>query len=255
VIPISGDTVRKGPAILSDPEGDHKVRSTVVTGVSRGLGAALFAEAYRLGDRVVGVGRNFTEEQRRLAAGWPDRVALLDADLALESTIPPAKVIAEALGDCTEAVLLLNAAVIEPLGTVGSLTPAELVSAVTVNLTAPMLLTNAFVAALPPSVGWARVLFISSSGAHHVTEGTATYSATKRGGEKFFEVAAAELAEVEPRVTVCVVDPGIMDTDMQAVLRSADFPHRDRYIDRYRRGELPEPAAVAQRILASEVTT
>jgi NAD(P)-dependent dehydrogenase (short-subunit alcohol dehydrogenase family) len=217
------------------------------------LGAALFAEAYRLGDRLVGIGRRFTDEQRALAADRPDRVVLVEADLALESSIPPAKVIADALGDCAEAVLLHNAAVIEPLGIVGGLTPAEVVSAVTVNLTAPMLLTNAFVAALPASVRRARVLFISSGAAHHVNEGTAVYSATKRGGEKFFEVVTAELASADPRVTVRVVDPGIMDTGMQTFLRSADTPRREHYVGRYQRGELHDPSAVARRILAPDV--
>jgi NAD(P)-dependent dehydrogenase (short-subunit alcohol dehydrogenase family) len=231
------------------------VRSTLITGVSRGLGAELFAEAYRLGDRVIGLGRHFTAEQRRLATEQPDRVELLDVDLAQAASLPQAKEITGVLGDCTQAVLLLNAAVIQPLSVIGSHVPAQLISAVAVNLTTPMLLTNAFVAALPATVQSARVLFISSSGAHRVTEGTATYSATKRGGEKFFEVVAAELAGVDPRVTASVVDPGIMDTEMQAVLRSSDFPHREHYIGRYQRGELPDPAGVARRILASQVTS
>jgi benzil reductase ((S)-benzoin forming) len=231
-----------------------ELRSTVVTGISRGLGAALFAEAYRLGDRLVGVGRSFTAEQRALATDRPDRVALIEADLALESSIPPAKAIADALGDCARAVLLHNAAVIEPLGMVGALTPAEIATAVTVNLLAPMLLTNAFVAALPASVRRARVLFISSGAAHNVNEGTAIYSATKRGGEKYFEVVAAELARVDPRVTVGVVDPGIMDTSMQTFLRSADTPRREHYVGRYQRGELGDPVTVARQILASSVT-
>jgi hypothetical protein len=50
------------------------------------------------------------------------------------------------------------------------------------------------------------------------------------------------------------VNPGVLDTDMQAALRGADFPDRDRFVDLHRRGELPSPASAAREIIARHLT-
>src|SRR5690606_24308700 len=177
-----------------------KVRTTVVTGVSRGLGAALFEQLDAAGDRLVGLGRTFTKAQQRRAAAAPDRVMLRPTDLAQPSTLPSATELADALTGTGHAVLIHNAAVVGPIGAVGSLSPAPLAHAVTVNLTAPMLLTNAFLAAVPDDAPM-TILFVSSGAAHRIIGGWSVYSATKRGGEMFIEAVAAQLAD-RPRTRV-----------------------------------------------------
>ncbi len=57
------------------------MRSVVITGVSRGLGAALFDQCYDRGDRLLAIGRTFTDGQRGLAEADPHRVLLRQADL------------------------------------------------------------------------------------------------------------------------------------------------------------------------------
>ena len=71
---------------------------------------------------------------------------LHEANLAHAATLPTAAELADALADTGHAVLIHNAAVVAPIGAVGTLPPEQLADAVTVNLTAPMLLTNAFLA-------------------------------------------------------------------------------------------------------------
>jgi NAD(P)-dependent dehydrogenase (short-subunit alcohol dehydrogenase family) len=227
----------------------------VITGVSRGLGEALFAEAYRRGDRVVGVGRRFTAAQRDLAAAHPDRVVLLTADLAEPEAVPDATALGPALGECREAVLVHNAGTVGPVGYVGELPADELTRTVTVNLTAPMLLTNAFLAAAPAGATRVDVVFVTSGAARRVVEGWAPYSATKAGGEMFVAVVTAEAARRDPRVRAVSVNPGVMDTDMQATLRRSRFPEHDRFVERYARGELADPAEVARRVLDQDLTS
>lgn len=221
----------------------------MVTGVSRGLGEALVEVL--LADeetRVVAIGRRFTERQRAIGA---DRLALLTADLADPGSLPGADALAAALAGCSAAALIHNAAVVGPIGPVGELPPDEVARAVTVNLTSPMLLTNAFLAAVPATARHVDVLFVSSGAAGRPIEGWATYCATKTGGEAFFAVAARE---ARPPTRVTSVNPGVMDTDMQATLRDARFPTRERYVDLHKRGELPSPADVARRIVAEHLT-
>lgn len=220
------------------------MRSVVLTGVSRGLGAAFFDELAGRGDRVLGIGRHFTDEQRKLAAAQPDRIKLHQANLADPGALPGAETLWNFLAGAGETVLIHNAGAIEPIAPVGELPPRAVTATVAINLTAPMLLTNAFLAARPTGAV-TRVLFISSGAAYRVIEGWSVYSATKRGGEMFFDAVAAE----QPDAYVVNVNPGVMDTGMQATVRSSEFPDRDRYVDMYERRQLPSPATVARRII------
>jgi benzil reductase ((S)-benzoin forming) len=222
------------------------MRSVVLTGISRGLGAALYAELAGRGDRIYGIGRRFSEEQLALAAAKPNRIRLHEADLADPASLPGVDALRDFL--IGESVLIHNAGVVEPIAPIGQLPAPALATAVAVNLTAPMLLTNRFVAARPPAE-MARVLFVSSGAAHQVLEGWSVYSATKRGAEMFFEALAVEHRDLY----VANVQPGVMDTGMQAALRGAEFPDRDQFVALHERGELPDPADVARRIIDEHV--
>lgn len=225
------------------------MRTVVITGVSRGLGAAFFARlAGRPDERIFAIGRHFTPDQRARAAAEPARITLYEADLADPATLPDAATLWDALSGSAENVLIHNAGTVEPVGPVGMLPPAAVTSAVAVNLTAVMVLTGAFVAALPDGTD-TRILYISSGAAHRVIESWAVYSATKRGAEMFLNAVAVQL----PDAYVVNVNPGVMDTDMQAVLRRTDFPDHDRYAGLHERGELPDPATVADRIIAAHL--
>jgi benzil reductase ((S)-benzoin forming) len=224
------------------------MRSVVLTGVSRGLGAAFFDELAGRGDRILGFGRHFTDAQHKVAAAEPERIRLSEADLADPGTLPGAEALRDFLATASEAVLIHNAGTVEPIAPVGALPPDMVAAALAVNLTAPILLTNAFLAARPVGAT-VRVLFISSGAAHLVIEGWSVYSATKRGAEMFFDAVAAE----QPDAYVVNVNPGVMDTGMQATLRASEFPERDRYVDLHEQGGLPSPATVARRIIAEHL--
>ncbi|GAA1813711.1 SDR family NAD(P)-dependent oxidoreductase [Planosporangium flavigriseum] len=224
------------------------MRSVVLTGVSRGLGAALFAQLAGRGDRIFAVGRRFSEEQLALATAEPDRITLDEAELADPTTLPLPDRLRDFLRGSDECVLIHNAGMVEPIGKIGELPDAGIVTAAGVNLIAPMLLTDAFMEARPAEAT-GRVLFISSGAAHRVIEGWSVYSATKRGAETFFDALSVE----HPDLYVANVNPGVMDTGMQTAIRGADFPGRERFVGLHERGELPDPAEVAQRIIDEHV--
>ncbi|NUR70136.1 MAG: SDR family NAD(P)-dependent oxidoreductase [Hamadaea sp.] len=221
------------------------MRHVVITGTNRGLGQALLDRlAADAGTRVLALARSFPAEQLEhpQITTWP-------GDLADPASLPDAGELAKFFVGATETVLIHNAAVVEPIGEIGTLDPDELTRAVAVNLTAPMLLTNSAVAARPHGVPL-RVVFVSSGAAHHVISGWSAYSATKRGGEEFFTHLSAS-STADDLITAVSVNPGVMDTGMQAEIRSADFAERQRFVDRHARGELRPPAVVAAEILAA----
>jgi NAD(P)-dependent dehydrogenase (short-subunit alcohol dehydrogenase family) len=241
-----------------------------VTGVSKGLGAAFFDEFSKAGDHVLALGRHFTEAQRAKEAAEPNRIRLRPTDLSKPASLPSADEFAEfvnsrVLGD---VILVHNAAQFEPFGPIGELPSDEVTAAVLVNLVAPMLLTNALFATEPIPVGGMdtervprrniTVVFISSSAAHRVSGGRSVYGSTKRAAEMFFASLEAERGP-NARVRVVIADPGVMDTDMQATVREharndAYFPGRERFLDRYDRGELHSAAEVARRIISEQLS-
>jgi benzil reductase ((S)-benzoin forming) len=225
-------------------------RCVVLTGVSRGLGAALLDQLIESGDHVVAIGRTFTAEQHRLAAAQPSRLRLHCADLGsrLIPGVDTFRTFFAAAGN-RPVVLMHNAATISPLGTVGNLPPDDVAQAIAVNLTSVIMLTNSFLAARPPEAV-ARIVLVSSRAAEVAKVGQSIYTATKSGAERFLDGVALECA-MDPRIQVFCVRAPAMDTGMQEDIRAAvALPDRDQFIGRYLRGELTDADEVASKIIA-----
>jgi NAD(P)-dependent dehydrogenase (short-subunit alcohol dehydrogenase family) len=235
------------------------VRSVIITGVSSGLGAALFDEFLASGDRLLALGRRFSDAQHAAERAEPQRVRLRQVDLAFPASLPAAAEIASFVHDATEVVVVHNAGVIEPVGAIGALPADEIERAVAVNLTAPMLLTNAVLGSGLLRAGDAAprtitVLYVSSGAAHRQIGGWSVYAATKRAGEAFVEALAAQHAG-DSRIRAAVVQPGVVDTPMQQRLREyaaqdVYFPERDRFVALHQQGELVPPVDAARRVIA-----
>ena len=231
--------------------------AVVITGVSRGLGAALFDVCNSRGDKILAVGRHFTDEQRAVRDERVGEVTLHTTDLVDPRWLPDVDILRPFLRDSAEAVLIHNAGVVEPIGAIGTLQEETTLTSVAVNFTAPVLITNAFVRAAPLDARL-RILFISSGAAHTVIDGWALYSATKAAGETFFEVLASQYKD-DKRVRVANIDPGMMDTGMQADIRRvagtrAFFPDKQRWLDAAENGKLADPAEVANRIVKEHLS-
>jgi benzil reductase ((S)-benzoin forming) len=230
-----------------------RMRSVIVTGASRGLGAALFHALQSDGARVLGLARTFPAEHQVLAARHPASVRLRSTDLAEAVSLPTEAELASFVGGTSpedEVVLLHNAATVEPIGLVGELAPEDVFAAVQVNLVAPILLTNTFLAAfagdLAPRL---RIVYVASSAAHRSYPGWATYCATKAGAEAFMRCVSEAASRA---CTVEIVDPGAIETQMQRTLRErgAGLPGHARLVERHRVGDIADPATVAKQLVA-----
>ena len=222
----------------------------IVTGASRGLGRAIATELSTERDtRVVAISR----------AGMRDSPAWRDvrADLATEAGQAAA---ADAITAALEAekweraVLINNAGAVEPLAVIGRTDAAEIRRSIAVNLTAPFVLMNAFVAG-STTVATRRVINISSGAGRRPISGSGAYCAGKAGLDMISRVAALEAESSTAPVTVCSLAPGIIETDMQAVARGASdeqFPSAPTFRSFKSENLLKTPEEVAHRILALE---
>ena len=225
---------------------------TILTGASRGLGAAMAEQLLKQGHRLLTISRHVADlwvVQGADLEQWPmdladpgPAAARLEAWLLAQAALSPVSV-----------TLINNAAMVSPPGPLSNTTDHDLSQAVRVGLEAPLLLSAAFLRA---TVGWTvprRVLFISSGLGRRAMAGAATYCATKAGLDHLARALALEEATQAHGAKVVSLAPGVIDTDMQVQLRSADpalFPERDRFVALQAAGQLDSPAQAATKVLA-----
>jgi NAD(P)-dependent dehydrogenase (short-subunit alcohol dehydrogenase family) len=223
------------------------MHAAIVTGVSRGLGAALAATLLRRGFTVLGVGRSSHAELHganyALAEFDLAEAARTDDVLAPEfarlATKRPASV-----------CLINNAAVAGPVGTLGKLAAKEVAASLTVNLAAVVTLTNLFCRTFSDAALPRRVINVSSGAATNTLPGEAVYCAGKAGMEMLTRALAAE--EQAPTFRAITVRPGVIDTDMQTFARSQSpevLPSVELFKGFHRDGRLVSPDVVAVKIV------
>ena len=116
-----------------------------------------------------------------------------------------------------------------------------------------MLLTSAFLRATQAWRAQRKVLNISSGLGRRAMASQALYCAAKAGMDHFTRCVALEEAGRPNGAKVCSLAPGVIDTDMQVQLRSADatlFPDIGNFIGLKEKGMLTSPAEAAARVLA-----
>lgn len=220
----------------------------LITGASRGLGAALARAAVARGDRVLGIARGSAAAGETLC--WD----LRDLD-GLAGAVGRHLAVAQAAQDPPARwVLVNNAGVLGPVGT--AYAAADIEAVLQVNLAAPMLLARCFIDALAGVAAPKLVLNVSSGAARRVITGWSLYCASKAGLEHFGRCLAAEQSQARHPANVLSLSPGVIDTGMQAEIRAADpqgFPDQTRFSTLHARGELADPAAVAEGIVRGAV--
>jgi len=219
----------------------------IVTGTTRGLGAAFAELAVRGGHRVIGL-------SRALAA---DGETVL-TDLRQLDTLPSLMTEVLAGIDLSRydfVVLINNAAVIGPIGDSGD--PSEIAAHVTINLTAPMLLSRAFVTALRDHPGRKRLIHLSSGASSTAFAGWSAYCASKAGLDHFGRCLALEQVDAAHPVDVLGFSPGVVDTGMQADIRASnpeDFPQHARFVALHADAQLAAAEDVARVLLAAALS-
>jgi benzil reductase ((S)-benzoin forming) len=189
--------------------------AAIVTGVSRGLGAALAGNLLGRGFIVLGVGRTANRGLER------DRYRFAQIDLADSAAID--SILAPAFADLrlvrpASVCLVNNAATVDSIGMLGRLAASEIASALATNLTATVALANLFCRVFADSELPRRVINVSSGAADTALQGEAVYCVAKAGVEMLTRTLAAE--QQAPAFRAITLRPGVMDTDMQTFARS-----------------------------------
>lgn len=224
------------------------MRKAILTGHSRGLGAAIAEALLREGIHVLAISRRGNDA---LSAQYADLLTQVALDLSDPAFADWAKgeTIAEFLEGASLALLINNAGIVQPIGPMGGLDGGEILRAVTLNVAAPLVLTNSFLTA-SEAVEDRRVLHISSGAARSAIPGWSIYCATKAALDHH---ARTLIADDLPALRVESLAPGVIDTDMQAEIRATtpeQFSLRERFIALKEGNELIGPAECARQTVA-----
>nr|WP_314630695.1 SDR family oxidoreductase [uncultured Noviherbaspirillum sp.] len=214
----------------------------VLTGHSRGLGAAIAAELAGRGIPVLALAR-----RQGAAMQGVTQVALDLSDPAALCAWLSGGTLETFLAGADTALLINNAGMLQPVGPLTGHDPAEVARAISLNVAAPLMLAAA-VAAL--DVGERRVLHVSSGAGRNAYPGWAVYCASKAALDHHARAAALDQVE---GLRIVSLAPGVIDTDMQAQIRAADveqFPLRDQFQALKANGALASPEDCAKRLVA-----
>jgi NADP-dependent 3-hydroxy acid dehydrogenase YdfG len=213
----------------------------LISGTSTGLGEALCSQLLAQGHTVLCIGRHFTAAQQA-----SERAILITCDLSSSDALSVLSLDRELAG-FDEVTFFSNAGTVEPIGLAGGTDPAALAASLHVNALAPAVIATAIIRA---TAGHARLTFvnISSGAARRAIAGWSAYCAGKAAARAYFDCVAAEY----PDIHIIERDPGVMDTEMQAVIRAhtaAEFPRHSEFVRLKDNNRLSEAGAVATAIL------
>jgi benzil reductase ((S)-benzoin forming) len=231
------------------------VHTIILTGASKGLGRALAARLMGAGTRLVCLSRERSESAVAQAAQTGTELIWHAIDLAdldrLQAELP-AIFAPERLRGSDRLWLINNAGILAPVKPMGALDPDALRRNVAVNLTAPILLANAFLAATRELEAQRVIVNVSSGAAKHPIEGWGAYCTTKAGLHMATRAMALEQARQSRPARILSYAPGVLDTGLQEEVRAsavADFPALDRFIALKAEGKLATAEAVAETLV------
>ena len=228
----------------------------VLTGASRGMGAAIAAQLLAPDHLLLCISRQRSDALALSAdaAGAACEQWSLDLSQPIDAAAKLQAWIATLDGAAFEsAALINNAAALTRIGPIDEDSDADLASALRVGLEAPLLLSAAFLRATRAWTADKRVLNISSGLGRRAMAGSAAYCATKAGMDHLTRAMALDEANRPNGAKLVALAPGVIDTDMQVHLRSGDaagFPEKANFIGLKEKGQLTSASDAAARVLA-----
>lgn len=123
----------------------------IVTGHSKGLGAALAADLLGRGTHVLGISRSAGAAPASAVGAILTEISLDMADTAALGFWLGGDALRDWLADADTVLLINNAGTVQPVGPLASQDPLEVARAVAINVAAPLMLSAALVQAVRPA--------------------------------------------------------------------------------------------------------
>jgi benzil reductase ((S)-benzoin forming) len=148
-------------------------------------------------------------------------------------------------------VVVNNAGTINPMGPIEKTGSVDWFGNLDVNLLSAVSVTGYFLKYFQSHVSKKYIVFISSGAARSIHYGWSLYCASKAALESFSRCVALEQSSKENGAIAFVVNPGMMDTEMQEKIRKEskdNFLDVDRFKGFKLQGRLAPPKQIAAQI-------
>ncbi len=217
----------------------------IITGGSKGLGEALANELNQKDNLVFSVSRTrHSATCRQIQADLSNHNQTKRITEEIFSQLD--------IHEFESLTLVNNAGILGPIGKVEK-SGAEAISLnLNTNFLAPISLTAGFITSCLEVNARKTVINITSGAASTVYDGWSLYCASKAGLEHFSRCVAKEQALARYPVSIVNVNPGVMDTGMQALIRESspeEFSSLEKFLNLHLSNQLPSPEKVAKIIL------
>src|SRR6476661_8118211 len=195
--------------------GKRQERVVLVTGASRGIGAAAALCLAQRGFIPVLAVRDPATASEALASIEAQGLRALSVRCDVSDDASVRESIEECL-DLTGRLdaLVNNAGQIDPIGRLGDTDPQAWAAAISVNLIGPYRLVHAALPALAVS-SLGTIVNVSTGAAHAPREGWSAYCSAKAG----LAMLTRCLATDYPQIATYGLQPGVVDTEMQVRIR------------------------------------
>ncbi|KAJ3330595.1 hypothetical protein HDU76_005285 [Blyttiomyces sp. JEL0837] len=190
----------------------------IVTGVSRGIGLAVVKTLLSLGSSVVGVARSPLLQQEQLlcvSKEYPSSFEYVQADVTEPSLPDRAVSIALSRFSRLDGVVF-NAGVLEPIQKLANVDLDQFRKLLEINTVSTLALAQRALPHLRTSGG--KMIFVSSGAATNAYDGWGPYCTSKAAMNMLVQTFGKE----EPNVTSVSVRPGVVDTEMQVLIRKPE---------------------------------
>jgi benzil reductase ((S)-benzoin forming) len=219
------------------------MRLAIISGGSKGLGAALCNQYANLGWQVIEFSRS-APHAYSVAGDFSAPQALAPV---IDRALAPL-----AAKQWDEIVVVNNAAMLDPIGPVSRKAPADIITHLNTNVVSGVLFMARAMAAFQSHRCRKALVNVSSGAATKGYDGWSLYCTSKAGLEHFIRSVANEQARDAHPFIAINLSPGVIDTGMQAMIRGAsieEFPDVGRFIGLKNSGALRTPQEVAATLI------
>ncbi|MGZ5243534.1 MAG: SDR family NAD(P)-dependent oxidoreductase [Bacteroidia bacterium] len=216
-----------------------------ITGTSSGLGKAMAEICLRDGHTVTGISRHQSIHHQNYFH--------LQTDLSKTENLSAFSFEQQKV-DCEKIVLINNAAQIEPVKYSGHADNEDIIQAYTLNVIAPAVLINTFIATFENHSAKKYIVNISSGAANYPVDGWSVYCSSKAALDMISRTVAMEREKEKSSFKVASIAPGIVDTAMQSTIRKADshdFSRVSEFVAYKEENKLQAPEAAAEKIISA----
>lgn len=228
----------------------------IITGTSKGIGESLANQLLDESHHIFCISRTSNQRLIELAKKNNNKLSYYQFDLnnlnGIDQLFEEIFIKIKYESKINGIYLINNAGMLSPVAPVELNSADSIIENLNVNLLAPMIATSNFIKHTQEINVDKRIMNISSASAKYLLPSQSCYSTSKAGLDSFSKSVSLEQSNKEHPVKVVSVYPGMIDTQLQAEIRSANievFPYVEQFIQIAQAGKLQTPEYTAGKLI------